>query len=57
MSVCWALFKPVSVWYTFDLDCVLQKGNLLFKSLNNYRYLEMENLPQELFIKNSTINV
>ena len=39
MSVCWTLFKSTSIWDSFDLDCILQKGNLLFKSLNNYRYL------------------
>ena len=57
MSVCWALFKSASIWDSFGLDCILQKGNLLFKSLNNYRNLEMEDLPQEFFIENSAINV
>ena len=36
---------------------MLQKGDLLFKSLCNYRYLGMEDLPQEFFIENSSINV
>ena len=57
MSVCWALFKSVSIWNSFDLDCMLQKEDLLFKSLNKYRYLGMENLPQEFFIENLPINV
>ena len=26
----------------FDLDCILQKGDILFKSLNNYRYVGMK---------------
>ena len=38
------------------LNCILQKGDLLFKSLNNYRYPKMEDLPQEFFIKNLSIN-
>ena len=25
MSVCWTLFKSVSIWDSFDLDCILQK--------------------------------
>ena len=29
----------------------------MFKSLNNYRYLGMEGLPQEFFIENLSINV
>ena len=49
MSVCWTLFKSVSIWDSFDLDCILQKGDLLFKSLNNYKYPGMEDLPQEIF--------
>ena len=40
MSVCWKLFKTLSIWDSFDLDFILQKGDLLFKFLNNYRYLE-----------------
>ena len=39
------------MWDSFDLDCILQKRDLLFKYLNNYRYLEMKNLPQE-FLNN-----
>ena len=57
MSVCWTLFKSVSKWDSFDLDCILQKGDLLFKSLNNYRHLGMENLPQDFFIENVSINI
>ena len=29
----------------------------MFKSLNNYRYLGLDDLPQEIFIGNSSINV
>ena len=57
MSVCWTLFKSVSKWVSFDLDCILQKGDLLFKSLNNYRHLGMEDLPQDFFIENVSINI
>ena len=57
MSVCWTLFKSASTWNSFDLDCILRKGDLLFKSLNNNRSLGMEHLPQELVIENSSINV
>ena len=34
ISVCWTLFKSASIWDSFDLDCILQKGDLWFKSLN-----------------------
>ena len=57
MSVCWTLFKPASIGDSFDLDCILQKGDILFKPLNNYIYLGVEDLPQEFFIENSTTKV
>ena len=40
----------------FNLEVILQEEDLLLKSLNNYRYLEME-LTGEFFIKNSSINI
>ena len=57
MSVCWTLFKSANIWVFLDLDYILQKRYLLFKSLNNYRYLGVEDLPQEFFIENLSINV
>ena len=57
MSACWTLFKSVSIWDSFNLDFILQKGDLLFKSVNNYRYLGMEDSPEEFFIENLSINV
>ena len=57
MSVFLRLFIPVSIWDSFDLDCILQEGDLLFKSLNKLRYLGMEDLPDEFFIDNWSINV
>ena len=57
MSLCRTLFKSTSIWDSSDLDCILQKGNLLFKSLNNPRHLGIEDLPHEFFIEKSSINV
>ena len=55
MSVFWTLFKSISIWDFFNLDCILQKGDLLFKSLNNNRHLGMKDLLQEFFF--SSINI
>ena len=41
---------------SFNLEVILQEEDLLLKSLNNYRYLEME-LTGEFFIKNFSINI
>ena len=42
---------------SFDLDCILQKGDLLFKSLNSYIYLGIEDLQQGFLTENPSINV
>ena len=57
MSVCWTLFKSESISDSFDLDYILQKEDLLFKSLNKYRYLGIENLPHEFYTENLSVNV
>ena len=57
LLVCWTLFMSVSIWDALGLNCILQKGNVLFKSLNNYRYFGMEDLPQEFFIGTLLVNV
>ena len=56
MSVCSTLFKCANI-YSFDLDCILQKGDLLLKSLNSYRYLWIEDLPHKFFLENLSVNV
>ena len=49
------IYKSSSIWYTFDLDWILQKGYLLFKSLNNGRYLGT--LSKEFLIECSSVNI
>ena len=56
MSVCWTLFKSVSIWEPFDLACILQKEDLLFKFLNNTNILEWKTYHRSFFIENSSIN-
>ena len=57
MSVCLTLLKSASIWNSFNFNYILQKGHILFKSLNNYRYLGIKDWPQEIFTENSSINV
>ena len=56
MSVCLTLFKCANI-YSFNLDCILQKGDLLLKSLNSYRYLWIEDLPHKFFLEHLSVNV
>ena len=45
ISLSWTLFESPGLWYKFDLDCILSKGDQLFKFIGKFRYLGIENLP------------
>ena len=57
ISVSWTLLKPPGLWNKFDLDCILGKGNQLFRFIGKFRYFGVEDLPQEFMIANCPINV
>ena len=57
MSVSWTLFRSSGPWDKLDLDAILGKGDQLFKSLGKFRYLGMEDLPQEFFLEDLAVNV
>ena len=48
LAVCWAKFRKVSCWNSFDLDFVLDLGDSLFKSLELHRYLDPSDLPEHV---------
>ena len=54
--VCWTSFKSTSICDSFDLDYILQKGDLLIQSLSDYRYLGKDDSPQKFFYKYFSIN-
>ena len=56
MSVTWTLFKFPGIWDKFNLHCILCEGGQLFKFIGKFRFLGMENLPQEFLVVNSSIN-
>ena len=51
------LFKSPCLGNKFDLDSVLGKRDQLFKCISKFRYLGVDDLPQEFMIKNCPINV
>ena len=55
--VSWTLFKSSGLFNKFDLDCILDKRNQLFKFIDKFRYLGVEDLPQEFMKENSPIYV
>ena len=49
ISVTWTLFRSPGMRDTFDLDCVFGKVDQLSKSIGKFRYLKIEDLPQNIF--------
>ena len=39
LSLSWALFKSPGLWDKFDVDCMLHRGDQLFKLIGKFRYL------------------
>ena len=56
MSVSWILFKSPGMWDKFELDCILARGDQLFKFIGKFRYLGVEDLPQEFLLENYSMN-
>ena len=46
MAICWTLLKRIALWKLADLDCILQKGDDLFKKINLMRIFSVDDLPQ-----------
>lgn len=56
-SICFSSIKKVSVWKSFDLDYVLEKGDELFKRLGKFRPLFMDEMPSSVLIERSNIEI
>ena len=56
-SLCWANIKKVSIWKTFDLDNVLNRGDQLYKTFNITEFLSIPDLPNEFVIEEHTFQV
>ena len=41
----------------FDLDSILGKGDRLFKFIGKFKYLGVEDLPEEFLIENCSMTV
>ena len=51
------MFRSPGLWDRFDSDSMLGKGDQLFKFIGKFRYLRMEDLPQEFFVEITSINM
>ena len=51
------MFRFRGIRYKFELYSILCKGGELFKFIEKFRYLGMEDLPLEFLAENSSINM
>ena len=57
MSISQTFFRSPGRQDKLDLEDILGKGDRVFKFLDNFRYLGMEDLPQEFFLGSFAVNV
>ena len=57
ISVCWSSIKRVSVWKSWDLDHILNAGDLMFEKLGLLRSLSLEELPNEVHMYGQKLQV
>ena len=55
--VSWTLFKSPGLQDKLYLDYILGNRDKLFKFVGKFRYLGMEDLPQEFLKENSSVNM
>ena len=56
ISVSWTLFRCPGQWDKLELDGMLGKRDQFFKSLGKFRYLGIEDLPQEFLTEGFEVN-
>ena len=57
MSVCWNTFISITTWDGADLDMISEYGDELFKSLNQYRLLGVDDLPRTVNIYSYSVEI
>ena len=58
-SVCWSVVGKVSIWRTYDFDSILIESDKIYKFLNKYDFLSVNELPRSIksYNCNTDINV
>ena len=57
IAVSWSLIKSISKWDSNHLDRILGKGGELFKSLNKFKLIGVEDSPTKLEIYSHSIDI
>ena len=56
-AICFSIVKKVSIWKSYDLDYILEKGDKTFKLLGISLSLFMCELPRNIMIENAVMEV
>ena len=56
-AICFSIVKKVSIWKSYDLDYILEKGDKTFKLLGISLSLFMCELPHNIMIENAVMEV
>ena len=56
-ALCWAGIKRATIWSSWGLDYILERGDQLYKSLNTQSLLSVLDLPCNLEIERHTVIV
>ena len=58
MALSWTLFKNVAYWNCSDVDTILKNGDNVYKNLNVFRLLDVDELPRQIStIKGDIVNI
>ena len=56
-AICFSSVKKVSIWKYWDVDYILEHGDVLFKSVGILRALSMNELPNNVQVENNTLKI
>ena len=56
-ALCWSQIKKVYSWNTSDLDHILTEGDKLYKTLNTFDMLSVEDLPHFVKMYNQNVQI
>ena len=56
-AICFSLIKKVSIWKSWDLDYILEKGDAVFKMIGIPRALSMNELPHSIEIESNNVEI
>ena len=54
-ALCWSVIRKVSIWRVSDVDCILESGDWVYKTLGRFGLLSVDDLPSEISLTDVTV--